>query len=224
VPDNGPVDIQDRDGVLVATQPVEASTGLEKQILVRMAPSGTAVEVRHRLRNTLPWAIDVAAWALTMMAQNGIAITGFPPRGGHPEVLPPTNPLVMWAFTDLTDPRWIFTKKYLLLKQDPQNREPQKLGHFNVDTWGAYWLGSELFLKRSRADAGKPYPDLGCSFETFTRHDMLELETLGPITKVEPGEYVEHTEHWSLHAGVHFNAFTDVEIDRILMPLLTPLG
>jgi len=30
-----------------------------------------------------------------MMAPNGTAIFGFPPRGKHPEVLLPTNPLVM---------------------------------------------------------------------------------------------------------------------------------
>ena len=38
-----------------------------------------------------------------MMAQGGHGIHGFPPRGTHPEMLAPTNPLVMWAFTNLAD-------------------------------------------------------------------------------------------------------------------------
>ena len=69
-----------------------------------------------------------------MMAQGGVAITGFPPRGKHPEVLEATNPLVMWAYTYLSDKRWTFPKKYMLLGQDPKNSEPQKLGLYNPRT------------------------------------------------------------------------------------------
>ncbi len=154
-----------------------------------------------------------------MMAQNGVGITGFPPRGKHPEILPPTNPLVMWAFTDLTDPRWRFTRKYLSLRQDPQNTEPTKLGHFNPHTWGAYLLSGELFLKQNKANPGI-YPDMGCSFEMFTRDDMLELETLGPMQRLEPGELATHIEHWSLHQAIGLIDFSDEELDRWIVPLL----
>ena len=64
-----------------------------------MAPTGTGVDVMHRIRNTTLLPLEFAPWALTMMAQGGVAITGFPPRGKHPEVLEATNPLVMWAYT-----------------------------------------------------------------------------------------------------------------------------
>lgn len=219
--DNSPVQIEITDGVLKATSEVEADSGLEKQIEIHMAPSGTGVTVIHRLKNMLPWPIELAAWSLTMMTPGGMGITGHPPRGTHQEVLLPTHPLVMWAFTDLSDPRWKFTKKYLMLKQDPENKEPQKIGHFNPDTWGAYLLGSELFLKRYKADPAKTYSDFGCSFEVFSRNDILELETLGPLEKVEPGASVEHVETWSLHRDVNISKFTDAELDRELLPLLT---
>ena len=49
-----------------------------------------------------------------------MALRAFPPRGTHPKDLAPTNPLVMWAFSDLSDPRWKFTKKYMVLTQDPE--------------------------------------------------------------------------------------------------------
>lgn len=219
-PDNGPVHIEVRGTDLTATQPVDPASGLEKQITVRLAASGSRVEVIHRLRNTLQWPIELAPWALTMMAQGGRGITGFPPRGTHPEDLPPSNPLIMWSFTDLSDPRWKFTKKYLMLTQEPANTVPQKLGHFNPDTWAAYSLGSELFIKRFRAVPGKPYADLGCSFEIFTRNDMLELETLGPLQTVEPGASAEHIETWSLHRGIDLANFEDADLDRVLLPLL----
>lgn len=218
--DNSPARIEITDGVLTATSDVEADSGLEKQIEIHLAPSGSSVKVVHRLKNTLPWPIELAPWALTMMTPGGMGITGHPPRGTHQEVLQPTHPLVMWAFTDLSDPRWKFTKKYLMLKQDPNNKEPQKIGHFNPDTWGAYVLGSEVFLKRYTAVTGSAYADFGCSFEIFSRNDILELETLGPLQKVEPGKSAEHIETWSLHRGVAIDEFTEAELDRELLPLL----
>ena len=156
----------------------------------------------------------LAPWALSMMAPGGVGITKFPPRGRHPDNLPPTNPLIMWAFTDLSDPRWTFTKKYLVLRQDPANTSPQKLGLFNEHTLGAYLLGSDLFVKRYEADPSKTYADFGASYETFTNQAFLELETLGPLEEVAPGATVEHIERWSLHRGVMIKDWTDRELDR----------
>ena len=124
----------------------------------------------------------------------------------------------MWAFTDLSDPRWTFTKKYLVLRQDPANPSPQKLGLFSEKTIGAYLLGSELFVKRYEADPSKGYADFGASYETFTNADFLELETLGPLETVAPGASVEHVERWSLHRNVEIREWTDAELDRVLTP------
>jgi len=220
-PDNGPVHISIKGDVLEATEPVEALTGLEKQVVVRMSGTGSGVEVLHRIRNTNNKSLELAAWALSMMAQGGVGIHGFPPRGTHLEVLAPTNPLVMWAFTDLTDQRWQFTKKYLILRQDPNHHgQPQKLGSFNPHTWSAYLLGSDLFIKRVEADPKRTYPDLGASFETFTNADFLEQETLGPMTKLAPGASLEHTERWTLHRNVHIREWNDAELDHVLLPLV----
>jgi hypothetical protein len=221
-PDNGPVRVQIKGDVLEATEPVEPLTGLEKQLVIKLAATGSSVEVVHRLKNTSPHAQDLAPWALTMMAPGGVGIHGFPPRGKHPQVLYPTNPLVMWAYTNLSDHRWRFARKYLMLHQDPKNPDPQKLGSFNQSTWAAYSLGSELFIKRYDAgDSPKPYPDFGCSFEMFTNADFLELETLGPIQHVRPGASVEHVEHWTLNRNVHLRNFTDAELDSLVAPLVS---
>jgi hypothetical protein len=196
------------------TAPVEPKTALEKSVRVQLSASG--VTVTHRIKNCGSKARRVAPWALSMMAPGGVGITKFPPRGTHPEDLPPTNPLVMWAFTDLSDRRWTFTKKYLVLRQDPKNASPQKLGLFNEKTVAAYLLGSDLFVKRYDADPSKAYPDFGASYETFTNGEFLELETLGPLEEVAPGGMVEHVERWSLRKGVTIAEWTDAELDRVL--------
>ena len=218
--DNAPVKIEIKDGVLEATEPVEPTTGLQKQIIIKMAASGPTVEVLHRVKNTNPWLIEFAPWALTIMAPGGTGISGFPPRGKHPQVLEATNPLTMWAYTDLSDPRWRFTKKYIALRQDSQAKEPQKIGLFNPHTWAAYLLGSELFLKEMNADPARTYTDFGCSFETFTNNEMLEMETLGPLQKIEPGKAAEHVEHWSLHKNVRVPEWTDAALDAAVGSLL----
>src|SRR4030095_7239610 len=223
-PDNVPLTIQITPAGLIAREPVEPSTNLQKEIEVSMAVSGTAVTVTHRITNRSLFALEFAPWALTMMAQGGTAISGFPPRGTHPANLEATNPLVMWAYTNLADSRWRFTRKYLTLRQDPNNKEAQKLGMFNRDTWAAYLLNHELFVKKTTADPSRTYPDFGCSFETFTNNEFLEIETLGPLTKVAPGQTVEQVEHWALYRNVSVTNWTDEELDQVLFPLVRTAG
>ena len=178
--------------------------------------------VVHRIANHSLFPLEFSVWAMSMMAQNGIAITGFPPRGKHPIDLAATNPLVMWAYTDLSDKRLQFTKKYLTLRQDPANSEAEKVGLFNPNTWVAYALNGEAFVKQTQPDPAKTYPDFGCSFETFTNNDFLEIETLGPLTTVQPGKSAAHTETWSLYRGLRLAQFTDAELDASILPLLKP--
>jgi hypothetical protein len=219
-PDNVPVEITVTANGLIAKSPVESLTNLQKEIEVRMARAGTGVTVVHRITNRSLFPLEYSVWSLTMMAPGGVAITGFPPRGKHPANLEATNPLVMWAYTNLSDKRWTFTKKYMALKQDPNNSEPQKIGMFNPDTWGAYILNGEAFVKRVPAYPGETYPDFGCSFEEFTNNDFLEMETLSPLTKVLPGKTAEQAEYWSLYGNVHVAALTDEAIDTAILPLL----
>jgi len=219
-PDNVPVEITVTANGLIAKAPIEPLTRLQKEIEVRMASSGTEVVVVHRITNRSLFPLEYSVWSLTMMAPGGMAITGFPPRGKHPANLQATNPLVMWAYTNLSDKRWDFTKKYMALKQDPNNAEPQKMGMFNPDTWGAYVLNGEAFVKRAEAYPGEAYPDFGCSFEEFTNNEFLEMETLGPLVKVLPGKTAERVEGWSLYRDVHLAEVTDEAIDKAILPLL----
>jgi hypothetical protein len=219
-PDNVAVEIRITANGLIARAPVEPLTNLQKEIEVSMAPSGTSVTVSHRITNHSYFTLEFAPWALTMMAQGGRAVSGFPPRGHHPANLEATNSLTMWAYTNLSDPRWKFTSKYLMLRQDPNNKEAQKLGMFNPDTWAAYVLNNEAFVKRSRPDATKTYTDFGASFETFTNNEFLEIETLGPMTNVAANQTVELVEHWGLFRNVVLRDWDDDELDRVLLPLV----
>ena len=217
--DNDPVQIEIAGSSLTAQAPVE-HTGVQKGIKVELSDEGSAVRVVYTLANRTIWPLRVATWVLTMMAPGGAGITTLPPRGTHPEILAPTNPLIVFAFTNMADPRWSWLEKYIVLRQDPQNADPEKIGLFNTATRGAYLLNGELFVKKFAAFAEEEYPDMGSSYETFTNERFLEIETLGPLRTLQPGESIEHLEEWSLHRPVEVERWDDAELDRVLAPYL----
>ncbi len=217
--DNDPVQIEISGSRLVAQAPVE-HTGVQKAIAVELSDEGSAVRVVYTLANRTIWPLRVATWVLTMMAPGGAGITTLPPRGTHPEVLAPTNPLVVFAFTNMADPRWTWLEKYIVLQQDPLNADPEKIGLFNPATRGAYLLNGELFVKKFAAFPEEEYPDMGSSYETFTNERFLEIETLGPVRTLQPGESIDHVEEWSLHRPVAVDSWDDAELDRVLAPYL----
>lgn len=223
IADNDPVEIHTHFDGLTAIAPVEVASGLQKEIAIRVAPSGTDVMLTHRITNRSTQDQTLAPWTLTVMAPGGIAIAGFPPRAEYPGNLRPSNPLVLWAYTDLSDTRWHLMRKYISLRQDTSRPIPQKIGLFNEHTWACYLLNGEMFLKHNHASASAAYPDFGSSLEMFTNHEFLELEALGPVRALRPGQALEHMEHWSLHRSVNLSEVTDVAIDHVVLPLI-PAG
>lgn len=217
-PDNVPVKAEALPNGLRLVQPVEGSTGIQKEIDVHLADQGSHVHVVHRLRNTGPWPVELAPWALTVMAPGGMAIFPLPPRGKHPQGLLPTSSMIVWPYTNLADPRWRLGSRYILLRQDPKATEPQKMGFSVPDGWAAYLRNDHLFVKKFGFEPAAQYPDLGASVESFTNASMLELETVGPLSKIAPGSSVEHVEHWFLERGVRLGSQNDEGVDRAVLP------
>ncbi len=201
-PDNEPITMEAYENFVRFIQPVETLTGIQKEIDITLAPDKAEVTLVHRLRNTNVWAVELAPWALSVMAEGGKAIIPLPPRGSHTENLLPTNILTLWAYTDMQDPRWTWGTQYVMLHQDPGNVKPQKIGFWVSDGWAAYARGGNLFVKTFDPVPGVPHVDFGCNVEAFTNDVMLEVETLGPLEHVGPGAIVEHVEQWHLFRDV----------------------
>jgi hypothetical protein len=217
-PDNFPIKIEQHSGFVSLVQPTERTTGIQKEIDITVSPDDDShVRVFHRLTNTNLWAVEFAPWALSVMAPGGKAIIPLPPRGTHEENLLPVNSFTMWAYTDMTDPRWTWGERYVMLRQDPEVESPQKLGAKVPDGWAAHVRNNHLFVKTFSFDPEGTYPDFGVNVETFTNNEMLELETLGPITRLEPNESVEHVEDWYLFDGVAEPKHED-DVDEYVLP------
>jgi hypothetical protein len=208
-PDNVPVSFQ-RQGIgFVLTAPPESEppgTNLRKEIEIELAETGSRVTVTHRIRNLGRRATRMAPWALSVMAGGGKAILPLPPRAPFSsDRLLPEGVLALWCYTDLADPRWRIGTKYIQLYQDGNSAskfKEQMIGIFNPLGWGAYFRNGHLFVKKANVETGSKYPDFGCNFELYTDPHSLELETLGPLRNLKPGETAEHTEHWWLFKDI----------------------
>lgn len=195
-PDNEPVSFTEKDGALILNQPVEQSTGIEKSIEIKMESEGNVVLIDHVLTNRNPWAVELAPWTLSVMAPGGFAIVPQEEYRPHPDCLHPARPMVLWHFTTMSDPRWTWGDKYVLLRQDPQAGSKQKCGMLNKQQWAAYCLGDETFVKRYPFLPDAAYTDYGCNTELYTDPDFLEVESLGPLQRIEPGASIRHPETW----------------------------
>ncbi len=218
-PDNGPVKVRERAGGLRVIQPVETTTGIQKEIDVQIAPGEARVKVTHRLRNTNLWPVELAPWALSVMAQGGRSIIPLPPRAPHgqDDNFVPSNVITLWPCTEMADPRWTWGNKYVMLRHDPKMSKAQKVGVMAPDGWAAYARQGHLFVKKFNYIPGACYPDLGCSVETYTDADILEVETLGPLTLLQPGAVVEHVEHWFLFRDVPVPE-NDADVEHDVLP------
>jgi hypothetical protein len=217
VPDNSALSLEEHGDFARTVQPVEAGVGIQKEMDFTLVPDKAQVKVVHRLHNRGPWTVELAPWALSVMAAGGRAVLPLPPRGSHSENLLPKNALAMWAYTDMADARWTWGRKYIMLRQDSSQPNPQKIGLTNFEGWAAYARNSHLFLKTFTPQAGASYPDYESTVEIFTNTDMLELETLGPTVKLNPGQSVEHAENWYLFRDVQVPE-SDADVDQYVLP------
>ena len=218
-PDNMPVQFEAHDGFVRFRQPVEETTGIVKEIDVALHPKDAHVRVTHRLINRHLWPIQIAPWALSVMAPGGVGVIPLPPRGEHPRDLLPSSHLTLWPYTNMSDQRWTWGRTCILLQQEPGNDIPQKIGAFVPDGWVAYARSGHLFIKQFEVDESATYPDRNSTVELFTNSDMLEVETLGPLTLLEPGEAVTHTEQWTLLPDVP-QPSTEQDVTEHLIPIL----
>jgi len=215
-PDNEPVHVQMEGDTLVLTPPLEKTTGIQKILTISLVSEH--FEVTHTLRNEGMWTIQIAPWALSVMAPNGVAIVP-QPQAPDPKALLPNRTLMLWPYTNMADPRWHWGNLLVTLRQDPQ-AGPTKFGLSVTDGWCAYWNRGLLFVKRFDYRPGVAYPDNGCTVECYTNERFLELETLGPLTWLEPGASISHIERWYLFSNVTIDFTDETTIFAALSPIL----
>jgi hypothetical protein len=131
------------------------------------------------------------------MAAGGVQVMPQPARDTG---LLPNRMVALWPYSKMNDPRINWGDRYIVLRQIPGMKAPFKLGIPNEGGWAAYFNHGNLFIKHFSHIAGGRYPDYGSSYETYTNHIMMEMESLSPLKLVEPeGTYLIWLDFKELH-------------------------
>lgn len=173
-------------------------TGVQKEMEIVLDPATGFVTVRHRLTNCGKAPVTLSLWTVNVMG-HGREIIPLPPKAPHsPTTLLPNQRFALWSYSDFADPRWTWGSRFVFLKQDPENHTNQRLGLCNQFGWMAYERANMLFIMKFPYSEGAEYPDFGCNCETFTNETFTELEALGPLTTLAPGQSVTQDDEWKL--------------------------
>ena len=197
LPDDSPVEIIPVENGYLLTQNVEAKTGLQKSMEICLQGDSPKAVVTHRLYNQGLWPITCAPWAITQLKPGGVAIL---PQSREETGVLPNRSLALWPYTDPSNPNVSWGQNYILLRANMETAF--KVGFSNPRGWIAYWLNGTLFVKRAKYEAQSSYFDFGSSSECYCNDKFIELETLAPISTMNPGTSVTHVEIWELYGNV----------------------
>jgi hypothetical protein len=197
LPDDSPVEITFVENGCLVTQNVEPKTGLQKSMEIRLQGDQPRVVITHRLSNQGLWPVTSAPWAITQLKPGGVAIL---PQSREETGVLPNRSLALWPYTDTSNPNVTWGQNYILLRANMETAF--KVGFSNPRGWIAYWLNGTLFVKRAKYEAKSPYFDFGSSSECYCNDRFIELETLAPISTMNPGTSVTHVETWELYGKI----------------------
>ncbi|EPY06113.1 hypothetical protein PAALTS15_16581 [Paenibacillus alvei TS-15] len=192
-PDDRPIEyVQTESGVRLIA-PVEPWTQCAKEIELIFQQDD--VVVIHRIANKGAWPIQLAPWAITVMAPGGTAVV---PQITRDTGLLPNRSISLWPYAAMNDERVTWGERHIEVKQVAHLKQAFKFGMLQEEGKASYTRNGIVFEKRYETISGASYPDGGCSFELYTNEHILELESLGPLVTLEPEAVATHQEVWSL--------------------------
>ena len=214
-PDLDPVEYELTEYGAIFTPAPEKENGVAKTLEIKMDPDDANMLVSMKVQNISDKDKTFAVWGLSVSEKDGTLII---PMNTNDTGLLANRSISVWPYTDMSNDRIYWGKRYVTLRQDGKYEQPIKLG-FDLNCGTVYFcLNDEIF--RKSFDTNHPdrtYPDGGCSFETYTNENMIEVESLSELKTVKPGDSSCLTESWSLYkkpCQVDFK--DDSSIDNLL--------
>ena len=180
-------------------------SGLEKEISFHLDQN--RVLLTHRVTWHGKEPIELAPWGITQLRLGGMAIL---PQSDSDGLLPNRN-LVLWPYSQVNDER-LELHDDLILIYGQAAEHAFKIGNTNSHGWIACLLDNALFVKRFSVDCTCRYPDMGSNVEAYVRDSCLELETLGPLALLKPGESMTHEETWEVNVVEYSATLEDARI------------
>ncbi|MCL2088173.1 MAG: hypothetical protein FWH14_01685 [Oscillospiraceae bacterium] len=196
-PDNDEVEHEIIGNTVILKNTPQKGNNIQYTITLSLAENSSKLDVKHEIKNTAQTEQTFAPWALTVMAPGGTGITPMPKTATG---LLANRVLSLWDYSPMNDKRVYWGRDFITLTHDKNAEHPFKYGINLVDGWAAYLNKGQVFLKKFIHNNDGTYPDYGVSFESYTCAAFQEVESLGEIKTVKPGDIVSHSESWELFA------------------------
>lgn len=212
-PDNDPVKWNKIPGGIELLPPAQRVNDMQYRIELVMSEDKASMSVKHYVTNLGSITQKRSLWSLTILRRDGMEVVPQPLLNTG---LLANRVLAMWPYSDMSDNRVYWGKKYVTMRQDTGIKSAFKFGINNDRSWAGYFVNNGMFVKKYNHNPNGNYPDYGVSFETFTNNLILEMETLSELTDITPGSTAFHSEDWSLINNVECPSANDeVTLDAL---------
>jgi hypothetical protein len=177
---------------------LEPQSRLRKTMEIELATDRAALTIKHGLRNEGDEPVVQAPWAITILPLGGVAVLP-QQRGpiGTSEFLP-NRALVLWPYSSVCDRRLGLGDELVLVHAEP-DASPFKIGYKNRAGWAGYLRAGVFVCKHFDPQLEREHPDFDSNVEVYCNDRLVELETLAPLSRLEPGAEAVHEERWELH-------------------------
>ena len=174
---------------------VEAPTGFRKTIEVRLDPDSAAISLRHILANEGSSTLEYAPWPITQFKLGGVAVLPLP-SGDEKPSFQPNQVVVLWPYTSGTDERLDIGDHRITIRARAD--KPVKVGCLSAIGVAGYLVDGLLVVLRTDPARTARHADFGCNLEVYCDDRTIELESLGPLVALAPGDSVTHDERWEI--------------------------
>lgn len=215
-PDDQPVNVvHDGNALTVTGRP--DSDGIVK--VLSLTQHGTLTIVDHTLENVGSKSVDTAPWAITQLLPGGRAILPTPSEKVDADGLLPNRTVVLWPYSDVAAAGVSITQNQLVIEASTISTK-FKVGQPNRRGWAAYGFSDDFFVKWSPLhDDTSSYVDLDSSVQCYVEGRFVELESLGPLVYLGPGEKCRHREVWTMVrvGGGHLDGLSSLPSEPLIV-------
>ena len=195
-PDNTPIHWKIQPDSILLWEDPNPITGFQKSLRLSFLADGN-LRLFHEFKNISSRPVTCASWGITSLAPGGCAKIDFfyDPSPSYQ----PRRSVSLWGSTRLQDPRLRFEEAALYATFSPIS-DFCKVGIYSHRGIAVYENLNQRLTLSFPTSAIENLPDGGSNFEIFLCPHFMELETLGQLTQLMPGETASHWEKWKLEA------------------------
>jgi len=205
--DSLPLEAMEKNGTLVVTSPADPHYGIRTRRKIQLLPNSPAMRITTTFEKIEGKPVRVGIWIISQMKDPAGIYIPVPVKSIFPESYSKQSSGIP---KDLR-----VSNRIISLKRSSETNE--KIGS---DSSSLIWVGTRQVLRiESPRLPNLEYPDKGCSAEVYTNADPLnyiELELLGPLRVLKPGEQMEQISTYTLRLRTSKDPLADARKALVL--------